>query len=92
MFNFGSYFGGEESTANVDSAKAGAWFGDMFSGKNLGSTLSGVGSIVGGIGSWIGMEKQADYQDKVFDMEEERIADEKEKQKKFDNGMSNSFA
>ncbi len=64
----------------------------LFSEKNIGSTLQGFGSVVGGIGSIFAQNKQADYQDKLFNMEEKRIADEKQRQKKFDRGMSSAFA
>ena len=94
MFNLPSFFSGGDGVnnpSNIESAK-GSGFGDLLAGANFGTTLQEAGSIIGGIGSWLGMEKQADYQDKMLGMEEDRVKEEKAKQKKFDDGMAKSFA
>lgn len=94
---FGSFFGNTQDTGEspMQSVKSGMFSsgrGGMFSGANLGSTLQGVGSIVGAIGSYFGMRDQRKYQDKLFNMEKERIENEKARQDKFDKGMASSFA
>jgi hypothetical protein len=64
----------------------------LFNSQQLGSTLQGLGSIAGGIGSYFAMKNQADYQDKLYNQEKERIDKESARQEKFDTNMTNSFS
>lgn len=96
---FGSFFsnmftqGEEQKSTPAQNAQNGVFGnGGMFSGANFGSTMQGFGTLAGVIGNIFAQNKEAKYKEKLFDMEEKRIADEKKRQEKFDSGMRDSWS
>ncbi len=63
------------TTAATQTAADTFNFSDMFTGKNLGSSLAGIGAVLGAIGGiWGSMNQQKAY-DEAMRMERQRIAD-----------------
>ena len=54
----------------------------MFSGDNIGSTMQGIGSIATAAAGIYDAHNKKKYQDKVFGMEEQRVARATERQDK----------
>ena len=46
----------------------------MWSGKNIGGTMQGVGAVAGAIGSMMAVYETKKYNKKILDMEEKRVA------------------
>jgi hypothetical protein len=64
---------------NTDTSGSGFDFGNMFSGKNIGGTLQGIGSISGALASIYGISEQKKFNEDMLDMEKQRVAKEYEK-------------
>lgn len=58
------------------------FFGDAFSGKNIGGTLQGIGAIGGALASVYGISEQKKFNEDMLDMEKDRVAKEYEKRDK----------
>ena len=56
--------------------------GNMFSGKNVGSTLQGIGAIGGALASVYGMQQQNKFNDDMLDMEKKRVSTENKRRDK----------
>ncbi len=46
---------------------------NMWSGKNIGGTMQGIGAVAGAIGSMMAVHETKKYNTKILDMEEKRI-------------------
>jgi hypothetical protein len=67
----------------ADTKSAGGFdFGNMFKVENIGGTLQGIGAIAGAAAGIYDAHNKKKYQDKVFAMEEKRVARETERQDK----------
>lgn len=53
-----------------------------FAGKNIGSTMQGIGAISTALANVYATKQQQKYQNKVLDMEKARVADEKKQRDK----------
>jgi len=70
--------------AKPDAMKSAVGFdlGNMFKANNIGGTLQGIGAIAGAAAGIYDAHNKKKYQDKVFGMEEKRVARETERQDK----------
>lgn len=58
------------------------FFGDLFSGKNIGGTLQGIGAIGGALASIYSVREQKKFNEDMLNMEKDRVAKEYAKRDK----------
>lgn len=71
-FSYSSYDG--------SGIKSDGMFGDAFSSENIGGTMQGIGVVAGSAAEIYDAYNKKKYQDKVFGMEEKRVARETDRQ------------
>ena len=83
-----SSFNFDVPAAEVDVTTAGG--GDLFGDFDI--DLKGIGSLASVLGSLWSAKNQSDYQDELLKREDARIARDRERQDKFDDGMAKAYA
>jgi len=89
----GSTFGLNTSDYVGDTSSSSSSFLDTaFDTKNIGSTLGGIGSAVKGIASIYDSYNNKEYKDKIFGMEEKRVARQTAKEDKAQAGLEAAWS
>lgn len=83
----GSTFGITASDYVSDTPSSTSFLDTAFDSKNIGGTLSGIGSAIKGIASIYDSYNNKEYKDKIYKLEKDRVDREVAKQEKAQAGL-----